>query len=103
MPWAPLAQGVLAERYPANQSFAADSRAERLKGSIYAERVTPCGVEAGRSLPRSPISSGKAPGQLALAWCKDQPGLHRPDAVRDNAYPAAHLVVDVERRGTIGV
>jgi 1-deoxyxylulose-5-phosphate synthase len=78
MPWAPLAQGVLAGRYPANQSFAADSRAERLKGSIYAERVTPRGVEAGAKFAVIADRFGKTPGQLALTWCKDQPGITSP-------------------------
>jgi len=78
MPWAPLAQGVLAGRYPANQSFAADSRAERLKGSIYAERVTSRGVEAGARFSAIADRFGKTPGQLALTWCKDQPGITSP-------------------------
>ena len=78
MPWAPLAQGVLAGRYPANQSFAADSRAERLKGSIYAERVTSRGVEAGAKFAAIADRFGKTPGQLALTWCKDQPGITSP-------------------------
>ena len=78
MPWAPLAQGVLAGRYPANQPFAADSRAERLKGSIYAERVTPRGVEAGARFAEIANRVGKTPGQLALTWCKDQPGITAP-------------------------
>jgi len=78
IPWAPLAQGVLAGRYPANQSFATDSRAERLKGSIYAERVTPRGVEAGAKIAAMANRFGKTPGQLALTWCKDQPGITSP-------------------------
>ncbi len=78
MPWAPLAQGVLAGRYPANQPFAADSRAERLKGSIYAERVTSRGVEAGAKFAEIANRVGKTPGQLALTWCKDQPGITSP-------------------------
>ena len=78
MPWAPLAQGVLAGRYPANQPFAADSRAERLKGSIYAERVTSRGVEAGAKFVAIADRVGKTPGQLALTWCKDQPGITSP-------------------------
>jgi aryl-alcohol dehydrogenase-like predicted oxidoreductase len=78
MPWAPLAQGVLAGRYPANQPFAADSRAERLKGSIYAERVTSRGVEAGAKFVEIANRVGKMPGQLALTWCKDQLGITSP-------------------------
>ncbi len=78
IPWAPLAQGVLAGRYPVNQPFGADSRAERLKGSIYAERVTPRGVEAGAKFAEIASQFGKAPGQLALTWCKDQSGITAP-------------------------
>ncbi|HTP09650.1 MAG TPA: aldo/keto reductase, partial [Anaerolineae bacterium] len=78
IPWAPLAQGVLAGRYPAQQPFATDSRAERLKGSIYAERVTARGIEAGARFVEVAKRSGKAPGQLALTWCKDQPGITAP-------------------------
>jgi aryl-alcohol dehydrogenase-like predicted oxidoreductase len=47
IPWAPLAQGVLAGRYQPDRPHAPDSRAGRLPDSIYAERVTPRGVEAG--------------------------------------------------------
>jgi aryl-alcohol dehydrogenase-like predicted oxidoreductase len=78
IPWAPLAQGVLAGRYRAGQPYAADSRAERLKGSIYAERVTPRGVEAGMKFSEIADRAGKPPGQLALTWNKDQPGITAP-------------------------
>jgi 1-deoxyxylulose-5-phosphate synthase len=78
MPWAPLAQGVLAGRYRLDQPYAADSRAVRLPGSIYAERVTPRGVDAGARFAEAARQAGKAPGQLALAWCKDQPGITAP-------------------------
>jgi aryl-alcohol dehydrogenase-like predicted oxidoreductase len=78
IPWAPLAQGVLAGRYRSDQPFAVDSRAERLKGSIYAERVTARGVEAGTRFAEIADRAGKTPGQLALTWCKDQPGITSP-------------------------
>ena len=78
IPWAPLAQGVLAGRYRPDRPSAADSRAERLPGSIYAERVTPRGVEAGARFAEIAKRVGKTPGQLALTWCKDQPGITAP-------------------------
>jgi 1-deoxyxylulose-5-phosphate synthase len=78
MPWAPLAQGVLAGRYQKDQPYDADSRAGRMPGSIYAERVTSRGVEAGTRFSEVAQYFGKAPGQLALAWCKDQPGVTAP-------------------------
>jgi 1-deoxyxylulose-5-phosphate synthase len=78
IPWAPLAQGVLAGRYPHNQAAPNDSRAARLPGSIYAQRVTPRGMEAGAQFSELAARSGKTPGQLALLWCKDQPGITSP-------------------------
>jgi 1-deoxyxylulose-5-phosphate synthase len=78
MPWAPLAQGVLAGRYRSDQPYAADSRAGRMPGSIFAERVTPRGVEAGAKFAAIADRVGKTPGQLALTWCKDQPGITSP-------------------------
>ena len=80
LPWAPLAQGVLAGRYDLGADLPADSRAARLPGSIYSQRVTPRGVEAGHRLAALAREHGKTPGQLALAWCKDQPGITAPIA-----------------------
>jgi aryl-alcohol dehydrogenase-like predicted oxidoreductase len=80
LPWAPLAQGVLAGRYPADGSFPSDSRAVRQPGAgnIYADRVTPRGVGVGRRFADLARTHGKTPGQLALLWCKDQPGVTAP-------------------------
>ncbi len=78
IPWAPLAQGVLAGRYQPDRPYAADSRAGRLPGSMYAERVTRRGVEAGARFAELAGQTGKTPGQLALTWCKDQPGITAP-------------------------
>lgn len=78
IPWAPLAQGVLAGRYPKVDELPADSRAARQPGSIYAERVSPAGIAAGRRFAELANQSGKTPGQLALLWCKDQPGITAP-------------------------
>ena len=78
IPWAPLAQGVLAGRYPAGQPLPEDSRAGRLKGGIYADRVTKRGIEVGAKFAVLAREHGKTPGQLALTWCKDQPGITSP-------------------------
>jgi aryl-alcohol dehydrogenase-like predicted oxidoreductase len=80
LPWAPLAQGVLAGRYPADAAPPADSRAVRQPGerNIYADRVTPTGIEVGRAFAALAATCGKTPGQLALLWCKDQPGVTAP-------------------------
>jgi aryl-alcohol dehydrogenase-like predicted oxidoreductase len=78
IPWAPLAQGVLAGRYPAGQPYPEDARAARQPGSIYAQRVTPRGIEVGEKFTALAREHGRTPGQLALLWCKDQPGITAP-------------------------
>jgi aryl-alcohol dehydrogenase-like predicted oxidoreductase len=78
LPWAPLAQGVLAGRYPADQPIPPDSRAARMPDTIYSRRVTPRGIEAGRRFAEVAARFGKKPGHLALLWCKDQPGITSP-------------------------
>ena len=78
IPWAPLAQGVLAGRYTTGTPHPSDSRAGRQPGSIYAERVSQAGVEAGTRFAELARQFGKTPGQLALTWCKDQPGITAP-------------------------
>jgi 1-deoxyxylulose-5-phosphate synthase len=80
LPWAPLAQGVLAGRYPAAGALPTDSRAvsQPGPGSCYADRVTPRGIEIGRRFAALAAAYGKTPGQLALLWCKDQPAVTAP-------------------------
>jgi 1-deoxyxylulose-5-phosphate synthase len=78
LPWAPLAQGVLAGRYSQVDEYPSDSRAGRMPGSIYAERVTPPGVRAGISFSQIADQFGRSPAQLALLWCKDQTGVTSP-------------------------
>ena len=80
LPWAPIAQGVLAGRYPSADALPADSRAVRQPGpgNIYAQRVTTRGIEVARRFAEIARRFGKPPGQLALLWCKDQPGVTAP-------------------------
>lgn len=78
IPWAPMAQGVLAGRYTSKEDRPLDSRAGRRPGGPYGERVTPRGVEAGLKFFELAKRFGKTPGQFALLWCKDQPGVTSP-------------------------
>jgi len=78
IPWAPLAQGVLAGRYASAEALPSDSRAARMPDTIYSERVTAPGVEAGRRFAELARRFGRKPGQLALLWCKDQPAVTAP-------------------------
>jgi aryl-alcohol dehydrogenase-like predicted oxidoreductase len=50
LPWAPLAQGLLAGRYPADMPLPPDSRAARMPDTIYSRRITARGIEAGKRL-----------------------------------------------------
>jgi len=78
LPWAPIAQGVLAGRYRAAERPPRASRAARYPDSIYSQRVTPQGLDAGRRFAELARTSGRTPAQLALLWCKDQPGVTAP-------------------------
>ena len=80
LPWAPIAQGVLAGRYPDARAMPGDARAARQPGpnNIYADRVTPAGIAAGQRFTIIAREHGRTPGQLALLWCKDQPGVTSP-------------------------
>lgn len=78
LPWAPIAQGVLAGRYRVGQVLPEDSRAARQPDSIYSRRVTARGIEAGEAFVALAREHGLTPGQLALLWCKDQPGITAP-------------------------
>jgi 1-deoxyxylulose-5-phosphate synthase len=78
LPWAPLAQGLLAGRYPVDEPLPADSRAARMPDTIYSRRVTGRGIEAGKRFTDLATRLGKKPGHLALLWCKDQPGVTSP-------------------------
>jgi aryl-alcohol dehydrogenase-like predicted oxidoreductase len=78
LPWAPIAQGVLAGRYVPGEDRPADSRAARQPDSIYSRRVTVRGIEAGQRFAELARAHGRTPGQFALVWCKDQPCVTAP-------------------------
>jgi aryl-alcohol dehydrogenase-like predicted oxidoreductase len=75
--WSPLAMGMLAGRYSKGQAPPTDSRAV-LRGGIYAERVTPRGVEVGNRFASLAREHAIPPAQLAVLWVKDQPGVTAP-------------------------
>jgi aryl-alcohol dehydrogenase-like predicted oxidoreductase len=77
IPWAPMAQGVLAGRYEDATTPPEDSRAAR-RGGIYAQRVTQRGVEVGRGFAALARDAGVPPDQLALLWVREQPGVTAP-------------------------
>lgn len=79
LPWSPLAGGILAGRYTKGQAFPADSRAGRSGGTgLFADRVTAAAVEVAQKLAERAQERGMTVSQLALLWCKDQPGVTSP-------------------------
>jgi aryl-alcohol dehydrogenase-like predicted oxidoreductase len=77
IPWAPLAQGVLAGRYHDPAALPEDSRAAR-RGGVYAERVTARGIATARRFAALAQESGIPPARLALLWVKEQPAVAAP-------------------------
>ena len=75
--WSPLAQGVLAGRYPSATDLPADSRGA-LRGGIYSERITQPGIEVGQKMVELAKAHGLSAAQLATLWVKDQPGITAP-------------------------
>jgi aryl-alcohol dehydrogenase-like predicted oxidoreductase len=75
--WSPMAMGMLAGRYSSASAVPADSRAQ-LRGGIYAERVTPRGVEVGNRFAALARAHGMEPAQLAVLWVKEQAGVTAP-------------------------
>ncbi len=78
VPWSPLAMGMLVGRYSLDASLPADSRAAQDPHGIYARRINRLGLQVARRLPALAADRGLTPGQLALLWIKDQPGITAP-------------------------
>jgi len=77
LPWGSLAAGILVGRYQDASAPPPDSRAA-LRGGIYAERVTPRGIAAGRRFVAMAEAAGISPARLGLLWVKEQPGVVAP-------------------------
>jgi aryl-alcohol dehydrogenase-like predicted oxidoreductase len=60
------------------QSLPADSRAAQDPQGIYARRINRLGLRVASRLPSLAADRGLTPGQLALLWIKDQPGITAP-------------------------
>lgn len=71
--WSPLAQGVLAGRYQDAADIPQGSRGAFKP--IYAERITPQGIEVAQQLAKRAAQKGCTLPQLAVAWVLHQPGI----------------------------
>jgi 1-deoxyxylulose-5-phosphate synthase len=74
IPWGSLGQGILTGRYA--NGVPAGSRAERL--DAIKGRITPQALRVAEQLATLAAERGMSPSQLALVWCKDQPGITAP-------------------------
>lgn len=78
IPWSPLAGGFLTGKYRREQEAPQDSRyglePRRLGRNHFVEEAWRV-LEVVEALAKE---KGCTPGQLALAWCKDQPGITSP-------------------------
>ncbi len=77
IPYAPMAQGVLAGRYDDPKNLPSDSRAARI-GGVFFGRVNEAGIRIGRRLNELACAYQMSAAQLALLWVKDQPGITAP-------------------------
>jgi len=96
LPWSPMAMGILAGRYSDAKALPPDSRA-KLRGGIYAERVTAGGIEIGKKFVQLAKDYGLQPAQLAVLWVKDQPGITAPligPRTLEQNPPCAALVIN---------
>lgn len=75
--WSPMAMGVLAGRYEDADKLPQNSRAV-LRGGFYKDRVTRRGIAVGIEFSKLAKRIGLSAAQLAVVWCKDQPGITAP-------------------------
>ena len=89
--WAPLAQGVLAGRYPPGSKFPEGWRGESPAMSVHLRRwFSPPVLRAAQKLGPLAAAAGLTPAQFAVAWALDNPdvtsaivGASRPAQVED--------------------
>ncbi len=75
--WSPLAHGMLVGSYKSADEYPKGTRAGD-RGSFYADRITTKGIEVGKAFCELARSAQLSPAQLAVLWCKDQPGITAP-------------------------
>lgn len=79
LPWSPLAGGVLSGKYSNPEKVPEGSRLDRNgRDSPFGQRVTRRGIEIAQALEPIARERELSVSQLALLWCKDQPGVTAP-------------------------
>lgn len=77
LPWSPLAGGILAGRYRADDKAPRGSRAD-VWGDRFATRVTDEGLAVAAEVGKLARERDITASQLALSWVKDQPAVTAP-------------------------
>jgi aryl-alcohol dehydrogenase-like predicted oxidoreductase len=77
LPWSPLAGGILVSRYTGPGEYPEGSRATRF-GQVFRDRITHRAIAVARQFGEMAAERGMTASQLALLWCKDQPGVTAP-------------------------
>ena len=75
--WSPLAHGMLTGAYADEDTLPNNTRAGR-RGAFYAARITAEGIRVGRAFGQLAREARLSAAQLAVLWCKDQPGVTAP-------------------------
>lgn len=103
IPWSPLAMGIAAGKYPPGQAAPEGTRLARGQNMMDV-RVTERGREVGAAVVEMAKERNITPSQLALLWCKDQPGVTAPitgprtQAHLDDALPVLDMTLaDADR------
>lgn len=103
LPWSPMAMGLLAGRYLPGGDAPAGSRLAEGRNFMN-ERVNPTGREIGANMVELARKRGLTASQLALLWCKDQPGVTAPiigprtSAHLEDALPVLNMTLNNEDR-----
>ncbi|NJN96133.1 MAG: aldo/keto reductase [Anaerolineales bacterium] len=77
LPWSPMAMGLLAGKYLPGEAPPPGSRLAEGRNFMN-ERVNLSGREVGARMVELARERGVTASQLALLWCKDQPGITAP-------------------------
>ena len=77
IPWSPLANGILADRYAQVSSYPEGSRFD-LRQRFAKERLTARSLAASQKFIEVAQRNQIPPSQLALVWLKDQPAVAAP-------------------------
>ncbi len=77
LPWSPLAMGMLAGRYLPGEAAPSGSRLAEGRNMMDL-RVTEAGRQIGAKMVALARERNITASQLALLWCKDQPGVTSP-------------------------